>query len=700
MKSVVVFVAAMILACPALAEKRAFTIEDLYDIKNVTDPQFSPDGTRVAFTVTEFFLEEGKSNSDIYIMNADGTHLRRMTRHDEGDSHPRWSPDGRWLLFVSTRENGPQVWKMPVGGGEPTRVTDFSMGVSDPRWLPDGKRILFFTEVFPECGADGKCNEKISENMGEGPVHAHIADDLFYRHWNFWKDGKRFHTIVYDPEKDSYLDLTPGDLDAPSYMSGGGNAGFDVSPDGAELCVAANTDPNEWETTNKDLWVVPLSGGELENITDENEAFDGDPEYSPDGRHIAYLMQTVPTYEADLFRLALYDRKTREKTVLTEAFDNWVGSFQWAPDSKSIYFTADYQGTNPLYRIDIASKKITTIVDFRTIDSFDISPDGRSVVVSRRSVGDPREIWTCKSNGKDKKRLTTFNQAVEEAVDIRPAEEMWIDSPTGKKIHTFVVKPHGFDASKKYPLILNVHGGPQSQWMDSFRGDWQVYPGAGYVVAFPNPHGSTGYGQEFTHAISRDWAGKIYEDVMAVAGSLASLPWIDGEKMGAMGWSYGGYVMAWMAGHTTQFKCLASMMGAYNLTSKWGATEELWFPQYDLGGAPWESHDYEKWSPHVYAENFATPTLVITGEKDFRIPYTESLQFFTALRKKGVPARLIVFQNDGHWPNVVKSMPLYYNAHLEWFHEYLGGDPAPYDSREMVRNRAYKEAPEDEPKEE
>ena len=236
---------------------------------------------------------------------------------------------------------------------------------------------------------------------------------------------------------------------------------------------------------------------------------------------------------------------------------------------------------------------------------------------------------------------------------------------------------------------MNVHGGPQSQWLDSFRGDWQVYPGCGYVVAFPNPHGSTGYGQEFTHAISRDWAGKVYEDCLAVADYMASLPWIDKDRMGAMGWSYGGYMMAWMAGHTDKFKCLVSMMPTYNLASMWGATEELWFPQYDLGGAPWESEDYTKFSPHLSADKFKTPTLVITGEKDFRLAYTEGLQFFTALRKKGVPSRLIVFENDGHWPNAVKSMPLYYAAHLDWFHRYLGGEASPYDIEKMVQNRAY-----------
>lgn len=692
MRKAILYLLVLVIALPvglSAAEKRALTIEDLYRIKSVGDPHYSPDGRLVAFTVTAYNLEKGTSNSDIWVMNADGSASKQLTHDESADYHPRWSPDGASLLFVSTREDGAQVWTIPIDGGEAVKVTDFSMGVSDPRWLPDGKRILFYTEVFPGCGADSDCNEKLQDDMDDGPCHAHIADDLMYRHWTFWKDGKRFHTILYDPDTREYTDLTPGDMDAPSFLTGGGHAGFDLSPDGTELCVAANADPNEWETTNKDLWLIPTNGGEPRNITDDNEAYDASPKYSPDGRFIGYVMQTVPRYEADRFRLALYDRSSGETTILTEEFDNWVEDFEWAKDSKSIFFTASVQATNPLYKIDIKSRKITEIVNFRTIDSFDFSPDDKRIVVSRRSIAEPREIWTCKANGSDRKRLTMFNKPVEDEVDIRPAEELWIDSPTGAKIHTWVVKPHGFDPSRKYPFILNVRGGPQGMWSDSFRGDWQVYPGCGYVIAFPNPHGSTSFGQEFTHEISRDWAGKVYEDLMAVTDHMASLPYIDENRMGAMGWSYGGYMMMWFAGHTDRFKCLVSMMGVYNLTSMWGATEELWFPQYDLGGAPWESEDYTKWSPHESAGNFKTPTLVITGEKDFRVPYTESLQFFSALRKQGVPSRLIVFENDGHWPSWVKSMPLYYNAHLEWFHTYLGGDPAPYDSKEMVRNRVF-----------
>ncbi len=673
---------------PAASTKRAFTIRDLYRVRSVGDPAISPDGRRIALRVSSFDLEAGKANSDVYLIHADGTGVRRLTTAPGSDGHPFWSPDGEWLYFVSRRDGSAQIRRIRPDGGESEAVTDFAPGVQDPRIGPDGRTLFFVSQVFPECGSDSDCNRRLREDIDDGPVHAHLADDLFYRHWAFWRDGRRFHVIAYDADRGEYRDLTPGPMDLPMYVTGG-SAGYDVSPDGREICVAGNPDPNWWETTNKDLFVVSVDGGERTNITDANEAYDGNPRYSPDGRYIAYLRQEVPGYESDRFRLALYDRRSGRHEVLTEVFDNWVEDFAWAPDSKSLFFIAAEEGARPVYRVDVRSRRIRPVVELRHIDAFDVSPDGRWLAIARRSVAEPREIWRCTTSGRKVRRLTTFNRALEDSVDLRPAEEMWIDAPNGARIHTFVVKPHGFDPSKRYPLILNVHGGPQSQWTDAFRGDWQVYPGAGYVVAFCNPHGSTGYGQAFTRAISRDWGGKVYEDIMAVTDALAELPWVDEDRMGAMGWSYGGYMMMWLEGHTTRFRAIAAMMGVYDLPAMWGATEELWFPQFDLGGTPWESDDYRRWSPHEYAQNFTTPCLVITGEKDFRVPYTQSLEFFTALRKRGVPARLIVFENDGHWPSWVQSMPVYYNAHLEWFHRWLGGGPAPWKTEDMVRNRAF-----------
>jgi dipeptidyl aminopeptidase/acylaminoacyl peptidase len=687
MKRIVFAVLSFLIVASSSAQKKAFSLADLYKVKNVESPQFSPDGKRIALVVGESFLEKGKTNANIYVMNADGSNVRRLTSDPATDNTPRWSPDGKSLLFVSNRKDGSQVWVLPMEGGEPKRLTSFSMETGTPMWLADGKHIGFSSMVFPECGADDSCNKKNDEGLSNGTIQAHMADRLFYRHWTFWKDGKRSHIFVFDIDKGTYLDLTPGDFDAPYWSTGGG--GFAFSPDGKELCYSSNHDPDEWETTNADLWIVPTSGGAPKNITEINRAYDGDPEYSPDGKYIAYRTQKIPGYESDCFRIAIYDRRSGETTILTESFDNWVDAFHWAPNSREIYFTAEVEGHVPLHSVDLKTKQIRKVVDAKTIDDFVVAPDGKSIALVRRSVGEPREIHRVDVENGSLTRLTFFNKDVEETTDIRPVEEEWIPSPTGKKIHTFIVKPHGFDPSKKYPLILNVHGGPQQQWEDAFRGDWQVYPGAGYIVAFPNPHGSTGYGQEFTSEISKDWGGQVYQDVIAVADSLANISYVDKDRMGAMGWSFGGYMMMWLEGHTDRFKAIACMMGVYDLTSMYGATEELWFPQWDLNGTPWTSDLYQKWSPSNSVKNFKTPCLVITGEQDYRVPYTQSLEFFTGLQQMGVPSRLIVFKNDGHWPNGVKSMPLYYNAHLDWFHKYLGGDPAPYDMLKMVRNQVF-----------
>jgi dipeptidyl aminopeptidase/acylaminoacyl peptidase len=276
-------------------------------------------------------------------------------------------------------------------------------------------------------------------------------------------------------------------------------------------------------------------------------------------------------------------------------------------------------------------------------------------------------------------------------VDIRPAETMWVTGANGIRVQVFIVKPHNFDPTRKYPLILNVHGGPQGNWADAFRGDWQVYPGAGYIVAFPNPHGSTGFGQDYTAEISGDFGGRVYEDLMKVTDALDKLPYVDPNRMGAMGWSYGGYMMMWFEGHTDRFKAIASMMGIYDLRSFHGATEELWFPEWDLKGKPWDSQQYEKFSPSNFVKNFKTPTLVISGERDYRVPYTQSLNFFTDLQEMKVPSRLIIYSNAGHWPSWYE-MALYYTAHVEWFNKYLGGDPPPWTTEQFLRNAVFDKA--------
>jgi dipeptidyl aminopeptidase/acylaminoacyl peptidase len=680
------------LSTAVYAQKRAFTIEDLYRVKAISDLHISPDGKSVVYAVAESDLPRAKRVGHIWMMDIDGTNVRQLTFGAKGESSPRFSPDGKSLLMVSSRDGAPNIYVIPLNGGEARRVTNVSTGVADPLWSPDSKSIAFSTDVYTECGDKDECNQKTRDTWNNGPLKAHVADTLLYRHWTDWKDGTRTHIFVANVQTGAVRDLTPGDFDSPTFQLGG-PIQYDFSPDNSEIAFVSNRDKTPASSTNNDLWLLSLSDpkAKARNITASNPAYDGSPQYSPDGKFIAYRLQKTAGYESDLFRIAIYERATGVSTVATESFKNWVDSFEWAPDSKSIFFTGPVEGQNPIFRLDLESKKIAQVLAEKTIDEFELTRDGKRIVYARRSTGDPAEIFSVEignGNAFVPRRLTNVNADIAAEVDLRPAESMWVEGANGSKIQVFIVKPHDFDPARKYPLILNVHGGPQSYWADAFRGDWQIYPGAGYVVAFANPHGSTGYGQEFTAQISGDYGGAVFEDLMKVTDALEKLPYVDRNRMGAMGWSYGGYMMNWFEGHTDRFKAIASMMGVYDLRSFYGATEELWFPEWDLKGQPWNSDLYEKWSPSNYVKNFKTPTLVISGERDYRVPYTQSLQFFTALQKMGVPSKLIIYSNAGHWPSWYE-MALYYTAHLEWFGKYLGGEPPSWTTEEFLRNAVF-----------
>ncbi|HYR88092.1 MAG TPA: S9 family peptidase [Terriglobia bacterium] len=677
----------------ASAQKRAFTIEDVYRVKGVSDVRVSPDAKSVAYVLTESDLGRSSRIGHIWMMDIDGQHPRQLTFGAKGESSPRFSPDGKFLLMISSRDGAASLYLLPVAGGEAKRLTNISTGISDPLWSPDSKWIAFSTDVYPACGDDDACNQKTRDARSNGQVKGHIADSLLYRHWTDWKDGTRTHIFLAEAETGTMRDLTPGDFDSPTFQLGG-PLQYDFSPDGSEIAFVSNHDKTPASSTNNDLWTLSLANRAVRpvNITASNPSYDGSPKYSPDGKYIAYRMQKLPGYESDLFRLAIYERRTGASTVLTESsFNNWVDAFEWAPDSRSIFFTGPVEGQTPIYRLDLESKRVTEVLADKTIDEFEFTRDFKRMLYVRRSTGDPVEIYSIEiSNGSAStaRRLTNVNAALAAEVDIRPAETMWVEGSGGSRIQVFIVKPHGFDPARKYPLILNVHGGPQQQWTDGFRGDWQVYPGAGYVVAFANPRGSTGYGQQFTAQISGDYGGAVFEDLMKVSDALEKLPYVDRNRMGAMGWSFGGYMMNWFEGHTDRFKAIASMMGLFDLRSFYGATEELWFPEWDLKGQPWNSDLYEKWSPSNYVKNFKMPALVISGERDYRVPYTQSLQFFTALQKMNVPSKLIIYSNAGHWPSWYE-MALYYTAHLEWFSKYLGGEAPPWTSEEFLNNAVF-----------
>ncbi len=679
------------LPAPAFAQKRAFTIEDLYRVTSVGGFAVSPDERSMVYAVATTDLPRARRTAKLWMAAPDGTGARQITFGDGNESEPSFSPDGKWIGFVSTRDGSAQFYVLSTAGGEARKVTSVSTGVSSVVWAPDSASVVFASDVYPECGADDGCNKKIGDRWSGGPLKAHMADALLYRHWTEWKDGKRTHLLRVDVATGAVRDLTPGDVDTPAF-SLGGPPQFAFSPDGKELVAESKRVKDEALSTNNDLFVIPLDAAAPEaapkNLTAATAAYDGSPEYSPDGRWLAYRVQAQPGYESDLFRLAILDRQTGATRVVTEAFRNWIDDFQWTPDSRAIVFLAQVEGVTPLPRIDVATCDVTKLREHACIYHFELVNGGKEAIYASRAVGRPVEIYRAPLGGGAPKALTTLNDRFVAEVDVRPAEAMWVTAPDGARVHVFVVKPHGFDPSKKYPLVLNVHGGPQQMWGDAFRGDWQVYPGAGYVVAFPNPRGSTGYGQEFTAAISGDYGGKVFDDLMAVTDALEKLPYVDKDRMAAMGWSFGGYMMNWFAGQTTRFKTLASMMGMFDNRSFYGATEELWFPEWDLKGTPWTSPLYEKFSPSAHVTKFRTPMLVITGERDYRVPYTQSLQLFTALQRQGIPSRLIVFPNAGHWPGWYE-MALYYTAHLEWFQKYLGGGGPPWTTEAFLRNAVF-----------
>jgi len=500
---------------------------------------------------------------------------------------------------------------------------------------------------------------------------------LLYRHWTHWNEGKRSHIFVIPSDGSGEAkDLNVGaNYDVPPDQRGE-DSDINFSPDSKEVCFTAVTDKVEATSTNGDLFVVPAGGGEAKRITSQR-GFDGNPVYSPDGKYIAYHAQLTAGYEADRWRVLLYDRQSGKSENLTEnSFDRSADGLAWSPDSKTIYFVAENETLRPVYAM--APKQ--GAVPKKIVDGFNsaMSPseDGKILLLTRTSLTEPSEIFIAGSDGSGLKQITHANDALLAKLEMNAPEKFWYDGAEGVKVEAMLIRPPAFDPKRKYPLLVLLHGGPQTMWGDSWGYRWnaQVFSAAGYATLMINRRGSTGYGQKFTDEITNDWGGKAYVDVMkGVDAALAKYAFLDGTRMAAAGGSYGGYMVNWIATHTDRFKALVSHAGIYDKVSMY-ATEELWFEEHDMQGTPWSNPEsYRKWAPATTAAalgKFKTPTLVIAGERDYRVPYTQSLEFFSALERQDVPSKLLVFPDEGHWVLKPQNSKFWYKTFLDWVDKY------------------------------
>ncbi len=682
-KFIPIILALLLIPAFVFAQKHPLTVEDMWKVGRVSDPQVSPDGKTVAYVITNYSMEENKGTSAIYLVSIDGKDVREFNTGLKSSSDPVWSPDGKEIAFVGDDGVGtPQVYVEDANSGTPKKITSIALGASGLLWSPDGQHIAFVSDVFPECTSDS-CNAARENQLENGKVKAKLFTSLPYRVWNVWKDGKRSHLFVVCANGGTPVDLTPGDYDTPP-IDLGGRMDYAFSPDSKEVCYVKNTDKMVAVSTNNDLFTVSINGGEAKRIT-TNKSNDNQPLYSPDGRYIAYRAQMIPGFESDRSRLMLYDREVEDSvrgkgTIinLTEKYDRSVDEVVWSPDSKKLYFNADDEGYHNIFEVDAATGKVERLTEHSTNEDLTITPDGKYLVFLRQSVTHPNDVYKMNIETREVTQLTHTNDALLAQLDMNPWESFWFKGAGGTKVEGFIVKPPNFDPHKKYPMVYLVHGGPQGQWMDEFHYRWnaELFASPGYVAVMVNPRGSTGYGQKFTDEISGDWGGKVFVDLMnGVEYVTEHYPYIDKNRIAAAGASYGGYMMDWMEGHNDKgiFKCLVSHDGLYDAVSAFGSTEELWFPIWEFKGTPWSNPAlYHKWSPSTYVKDFKTPMLVIHSQNDFRLDVSQGFQLFTALQMRGVPSEMLYFPNEFHFVVKPQDSRLWWNTVLGWIGKYIG----------------------------
>ena len=712
-------------SCAAVAQKRPFTFEDMMKLKRVGDFTISPDAHWVAFSAVDVSLAENSKHSHIWIVPLAGGEPHRLTEPGQGtEDRLRFSPDGRRVLFTAVRNGQAQIYEQPFHSetgtliSSPRPLTNISTEADGGTWSPDGRQILFVSAVWPHCHDDA-CNKQKDEAAANSKVKAKVWDHLMYRHWDAYDNGKRSHLFLTSANCASEpcvaRDLTPGDHDVPPFSLGADDQ-YRFSPDGHEVAFTSNLDEVQATSTNSDVFTLSLIAPNARpvNLTAANHGSDSTPLYSPDGKYIAIRSQFRPGYESDRFRLQLIERATGNIINLTESFDRWVESVAWAPDSTHLYITAGDAGDSPIYVVDLSG----TTPPRQLVRGFNSSPtptpDGKILVFSRNSVRFPNELFTlalselrsappepvsrhhasAKAQAKAQRlansekfeniatppvaerQLTRMNDAVLSQIQMQPVEWFYFTGAEKKQVEGFILKPPDFDPGKKYPVKFLIHGGPQGAWGDdwSFRWNPNLFAASGYVVIMINPRGSTGYGQQFVDDINGDWGGRPFDDLMlGLDYAERTYRFIDPARECALGASYGGYMANWILGHSDRFKCIVSHDGMFNPESAYGTTEELWFNEWEFAGTPWTNRAlYRRWSPALAAPNFKTPTLVIHGQRDYRLDVSEGFQLFTTLQRLKVPSRMLYLPDEGHWVLKPQNSQLWWKTVTEWTDWFIG----------------------------
>jgi len=649
------------------SEKRALTFEDFFSLKRIKNIVVSPDGKKLACEIKIPDFNNNDLQSDIFVFDMNSEILSQLTFNDKNSSAPVWSPDGKNIYF--NRDS--QIWMKNLQTGETKQITNFIAGAASAVISSDGSKMLFKSSVYPDCESV-ECQEKYFLAAENQKATGKIIDELLYRHWNSWRDSKYSHIFLAKPNGKIIKDITPGAFDTPP-ISLGSSQDYVISPDGKEICFVRNTDKIVASSTNNDVYIYNIKNNKMSKIS-ESMGNDNHPVYSPDGRYIAFRSMSRAGFEADKYRLFLYDRKTSKNQELLPDFQLSASSLVWNPSGTELYFTTDEEGCINLYSVRIKDRKLKPVLKNHYISKVQFFSD-KEIVFLNQSASMPNEIFKMDVRKGQPIRISSINDDVLSHLELPSYEPFWFKGAKGERVQGFILKPPFFDASKKYPAIELIHGGPQGAWGDDFHFRWnyQMFSAPGYVVFMINFHGSRGYGQDFTDAVSRDWGGAPYEDiVLGTQYVLDNYSFIDKNRLAAAGASYGGFMVNWIAGHENPFKCLISHDGVYEQISMYGATEELWFPEWEFNGTPWEDDSlYEKWSPARMAGNFNTPMLVIHGELDYRVPYTQGLQLFSALQRQGVKSRLLFFPDEDHFVQKPHNAKLWWKTVHEWIAEFV-----------------------------